>query len=464
MNLRVIPSRPATVGLAICLCSCLAMAQIGQCQDEPTQQTMIKNLDQFWKLLEKKDYVAASDYLVLPPDFKPEMLKVFIERGELSSEGLKRLEREGQFGKAIEMFGADRATHYAERAKVDPEKCYGFVLELDGVSGEVIGFWNGTMFKLVRVNNVGQLAPAARPDTDAKPPVNDPLTKAPVKPALTLAELEAAVAAKPNDVEVHAQYAQALYKLGNLPLAWSQLMEAYKLSPNHEGVAQGTGEMIQAFASRDIFTVGIPQDSILGILGEPRQKVELGATRERWVYAHVGIDFKGGGFHELIDLRGLTEVSFKPTETVSVELGGGGWRCGHRRRNRGNVVAMYYLPGESYGNWTQQVSVERVLNGAKTGSLEKIRGLLTQQLLAINPETKTKVLHEDEDSIIIATMVPNPDPTKSEHKLDHLMLGSVDFHRFSITARGDEPTREFQMKWLEISKAAKLTPVKQPKR
>lgn len=456
-------SRTFIGSLALSLSFCLGMTAPVLGQDEPNAQTMIKNLDQFWGLLEKKDHTAASDYLVLPSNFKPEMLNVFIERRELSKEGLMRMEREGKFGKANEIFGEDRATHYADRAKVDADGCYGFILETEEVTGEVMGFWNGTMFKFVRVNNVGQLSPAS--DTGGTPPVNGPGPATQQQPAPTLAELEAAVAASPEDVGTRALYAQSLFQSGNLPLAWSQLMEAYKLDPSHAGVAQGTGEMIQSFANRDVFTVGIPQDSVQGLLGDPRQKVELGKNRERWVYAHVGVDFKDGRLHELLDLRGITEASFKPTETVSVELDGSGWRCGHRRRNRGNIVAFYYKPGESYGNWTQQITVERVLNGAKVaGSLEKLQELVTQQLLSMNPETKVKVLHEDDDSVIIATMAPNPDGSMTEHKLDHLMLGPTDFHRLSVTVRGEEPSREFQMKWLEISKAAKLKPVEPVKK
>lgn len=69
------------------------------------------------------------------------------------------------------------------------------------------------------------------------------------------------------------------------------------------------------------------------------------------------------------------------------------------------------------------------------------------------------MLHIDEKSVIIATMTPNEDPALVEHKLDRLMKGPADLHRFSITVRGDEPSREFQMKWLEIAKSATLKPI-----
>lgn len=280
--------------------------------------------------------------------------------------------------------------------------------------------------------------------------------------APSLAELEAAVQENPDDLRSRALYGQALFKAGALPAAWEQLMAAYKIDPGHSGVIRGTGEVAEAFAARDVFTVGLSQESIHDILGEPRSKVELSQIRERWVYAHLGVDFKDGKFHELIDLRGVPEESFKPTEIVSVTLDGSGWRCGHRRRNRGNVVALYYLPGESYGSWTQQVTIERILNGASAGNMEQVKNAVINQLAKINPETKSKTLFEDEDSAIIATMVPHQDPALTEHKLDHVMLGPVDVHRFSITVRGEEPNQEFQRKWLEISKAATLKPVEAP--
>lgn len=445
MNISMKRSHWTTFGLAICLLLGTTMAGLGYAQDEPSQQTMVKNLSEFWDLLEQKDYVAASEYLVLPADFKPEMLSVFAERRELSREGIQRLARQGNYGKAVDLFGQDRADLFAERAKVDVDQCYGLLLEAQGVSAEVIGFWNGTRFKLVRINNVGQLSA----QSDATP-------------APSLAELEAAVKENPDDLQPRALYAQALFKAGSLPSAWEQLMAAYKLDPGHSGVARGAAEMAQAFAARDVFTVGLPQDSIHGILGEPRAKVELGGNRERWVYAHIGVDFKDGKFHELIDLRDVPEASFKPTEIVSVTLDGSGWKCGHRRRNRGNVVALFYLPGESYGNWTQQVTIERILNGATAGNIEQIKNAVINQVVKMNPDTKAKTLVEDENSVIIATMVPHQDPSLTEHKLDHVMLGPVDVHRFSITVRGDKPDQEFQKKWLEISKSATLKPIEQP--
>ena len=444
MNFCTKPTRWTAFALSILLLG-LTMTSFGYAQDGPDKATMIKTLSEFWDRLEQKELDEASEYLVLPPNFKPEMLSVFTERRELSREGIQCLEQNATYGKAADLFGQDRAELFAERANVDVDQCYGFSLETDGVSAEVVGFWNGTRFKLVRVNNVGQLE----------------MTQSNT-PAPSLAELEAAVKANPEDLGARALYAQALFKEGILPSAWEQLMAAYKLEPGHAGVARGTSEMIQAFAARDVFTVGMPQDSIQGILGEPRAKVELGQARERWVYAHVGIDFKDGKFHELIDLRDVPEASFKPTEIVSVTLDGSGWNCGHRRRNRGNVVALFYLPGESYGNWTQQVTIERILNGASAGNVEQIKNAITNQMVQMNAETKTKTLFQDEDSVIIASMVPHQNPELTEHKLDHVMLGPVDIHRFAITVRGEEPTQEFQKKWLEISKAATLKPIEVP--
>jgi hypothetical protein len=203
---------------------------------------------------------------------------------------------------------------------------------------------------------------------------------APEKATRSLADWEAAVKANPEDISARANYAQTLFQSGSLPAAWEQLMAAYKIDPSHAGIAKGTSMMVQVFAQRDLFTAGIPKDSIKGLLGEPREVVELGSNKDRWVYAHIAIDFREDRFHELIDLRGLTEDSFRPTETVNVDLDNSGWRCGHRRRNKGNTVAMYYTPGESYGNWTQQITVERILSGGKLGTIEQTRDFVIKQV------------------------------------------------------------------------------------
>ncbi len=41
--------------------------------DEPTKSQLIDTLSKVFVLLEKKDYVAASQHFVLPPDFQPNM-------------------------------------------------------------------------------------------------------------------------------------------------------------------------------------------------------------------------------------------------------------------------------------------------------------------------------------------------------------------------------------------------------
>lgn len=275
-----------------------------------------------------------------------------------------------------------------------------------------------------------------------------------------LPQLQQAVEANPEDVAARANLAMALYQLGNIPEAWKQLIVARKQQPDHQGVAKGLTVVFAAFEGKGVFSVGVPKETVENLLGEPTQKVELGKDRTRWVYVFWGVEFRDGRVHEVIDLRGATQSLFTPTETVSIDLDGSGWTCGYRKKKKGNVSAFYFVPGESVANWTQEFSIERILDGAKLGTVDAIAAMMEKQVLASDPNSQQKVLKSDEGSIIVALILPGKEGAKPKHKLVQFLKGPVDLHRISYTVVGDEPTREVQMKWLEIFEKATLVEAK----
>ncbi|QEG40263.1 tetratricopeptide repeat protein [Roseimaritima ulvae] len=460
----------------------VAEAEDASAAAAPTKDQLIATLRQVFRLLDKEDYVAASQYFVLPPNFQPEMLNGFIQRSEISSVGIDVLERDAAFGKAVQTFGGERAAHHANRAKLDVQQCYGFYHRSDEGTGEVMAFWDGNAFKLLRLDDVGKLSIAntaapqsVEPDgtsggttmpelaklnptqiaaTPALKPVDDLAAI-----AQRLPELEAATTDNPLDVAARANFAMALYQLGNLPRAWTQLRVALKVNPKHGGVAKGLATVFAKWDAMGVFTVGVPPQTVTGLLGDPDERVELGEQRERYVYAHYGIDFQQGRLHETVDLRTATESMFRPREIVSADLDGRGWRCVGRHKGDGQVTALYYLPGQSNADWTEQVEVQRIIGAAAIGNIEQITEKLLSQVKSVHPDMQSHVLDTQEDSVIVALELPGSPKFAKRHQLVRLFVGYLDVHRLAYTLKVDQPSKETQSKWLAIMKAASLEKV-----
>ena len=77
---------------------------------------------------------------------------------ELSAEGLAELRRHAQFGPLAAVFPAE-AQPWAEAARVRVEDCVAFRMERDGLRAEVVLHQTPEGFRIVRCNNVRQMAP-----------------------------------------------------------------------------------------------------------------------------------------------------------------------------------------------------------------------------------------------------------------------------------------------------------------
>lgn len=437
--------------------SAFTLPTFAHCQDRAersgavaSKEMLIETLDSLFPLLASGDFQKASEYFILPPNFKPEMLERFIELQELSLNGIRVLERDATFGRATDIFGAERAQALADRARVDVSACFGFKHQTQAATAEVLAVWKDETFKLFRLDDVGKLQ--TLPPSASKPA----MTKEEVLQKLS--EFEAAVEADPNDVAARANYAMALNQIGNFPAAWLQLMAAQRLSPSHAGIAKGIEAVWAQFAQLDLFTVGIPQASIEGLLGTPTQTIDR-KTGSRWIYGFYAIDFDSIGLHETIDLRGTTDALFQPTEIVSVDLDGRGWRVGSRTKSANLSTALLFLPGESFGNWTEQIEVQRILGATSTEEPREIAEKMFAQIKAVAPESRGKTLLASEDSVTIAVTLRLPGADENRHQLVRLFKGPTDVHRLAYTLKGKEPSQEAQEKWFEIFQAAKLDSV-----
>ena len=157
---------------------------------QPTQEQLAKQLTELATALEGGDMDKAADHMMVPPgrsidEMKP-MLPKLLEKKEISSAGVKILLEKGKFGKLADVF-PDNAGKRAERAGVKLEECYG--LRLD--PAEVMAHWDGSKFKLFRLDDVGKLTPDPAPaePAPAPTPTEEPKAEpAPAEPAPAPAE------------------------------------------------------------------------------------------------------------------------------------------------------------------------------------------------------------------------------------------------------------------------------------
>jgi len=418
-------------------------------QQEPSKDLLIEALTSVHRLVQEGKYQAASDYFVLLDDFRPELLQDLLKNRELSEEGIAVLKDLGLFGTAEARLGNERAKALADRAGQNLDTCYGISIVHNSVSADVLASWDGSRFKIFRVNNVGKL--------EVKQPRVDSRTA-----AEKLSELAAAVDANPSNANVVAGYAQALYQVGNIPAAWQQLSKAYQLNPQHGGTNRGLQSILMEFRSQGVFNVHVPADTIRSVLGEPSQTRKMG-TGYRWVYSYFAVDFREDRIHEVIDLRGATESLFHPTEIVDVVLDGRGWQCGLREKSAGSVRAHFFTPGQSIAEWTESVEIERILDASKIGPMEEIVRVTVDQLVKRIAKLQHKTLDLTGDSAIVAYEYSSPVDNVQRHQLVRYLRGPKDVHRIAYSLKRDEPpSAEQQGVWLKILQAATLKPVGNP--
>ncbi len=128
-------------------------------QGKPDQATLIRTLETAYTLINGFQFDAASKLFVIPDDGDPAELFTLIENDEISPAGIKLLDQKATFGSAADAVGQDRAKILAGRVGVDPAECYGMALETTQDTGEVLAHWNGTRFRIFRLNNLAKMVP-----------------------------------------------------------------------------------------------------------------------------------------------------------------------------------------------------------------------------------------------------------------------------------------------------------------
>lgn len=106
---------------------------------------------------------SLPDRIVLPPALKQlssaEQSEFLFKtlRDEISPEGFAALQREARFGPLKEIFPTE-ADRWAQQAGVKVDDCVALKAERNGVRAEVVLFAADSSYRVIRCNNVKQLA------------------------------------------------------------------------------------------------------------------------------------------------------------------------------------------------------------------------------------------------------------------------------------------------------------------
>jgi hypothetical protein len=153
-------------------------------QDEP-RRNCLASIESLHAALSSPDANGLMQFIALPAALQARTVaeqSEFIRKAlqdEISLAGLAILNKRAQFGPLTNMFPAE-ASNWAAQAGVKPEDCLAFRLERNGQRAEVVlARTPGSplvprrsslpSFRIVRVNNVKQLAPEALSTTNSRP-------------------------------------------------------------------------------------------------------------------------------------------------------------------------------------------------------------------------------------------------------------------------------------------------------
>ncbi len=148
-------------------CVLLAVVLLGGCRKNPggpTKEAAQQMLRDVLAALEKQDLDAALGYFFLPQslgrDEAKQAIGSFLERREISKEGLDVLFARGKWGPLADVVGREKAERFASRLETPVAELWGYFGPDE--LGEAIFRWDGAL-KLIRLDDVGKLGATAAP-------------------------------------------------------------------------------------------------------------------------------------------------------------------------------------------------------------------------------------------------------------------------------------------------------------
>lgn len=131
-------------------------------QGEPRRNS-IKTLNDFSHALNSEDSAALLESVVLPRAFQGETISEQSEflvkalHDEISPSGVLALKHHAAFG-SLEKIFPDKAAAWCKQANVNPDDCVAFKMERAGICAEVVLVREGNAYRVLRCNNVKQMA------------------------------------------------------------------------------------------------------------------------------------------------------------------------------------------------------------------------------------------------------------------------------------------------------------------
>ncbi len=129
--------------------------------DEPRRQA-IAFAERFEDAVSNSDR-ALRDFVIMPGAYasrthqeQEDFLRKAL-RDEISAEGLAEFKRVGKYGSLLEVF-PENGPKWAKQFGADPAHCVAFKAEVSGLQAELVLVKTNAFFRVVRCNNVAQLA------------------------------------------------------------------------------------------------------------------------------------------------------------------------------------------------------------------------------------------------------------------------------------------------------------------
>jgi len=276
---------------------------------------------------------------------------------------------------------------------------------------------------------------------------------------LAATEFGMAVELVPNAAEYHIGLINALRDANEIDKTWIALRRAARTAPGNKVIGGLFTSFWNIFDRKGMFNVGEPMQTIADTLGKPDHNLTV-QSRHRLVYGFYGVDGKNGKVHEVLDLRGLKKEHVMPTEFVSIDLDGRGWRCNYRINNQLVNTAEYVLPNEQIQNWTELVNVQRLHGHAKRGvPLKQVVEGMMASLKKSNPDRQFRIIDEQPKSILFEWKTGGGEQSAAQHEIVRMFSAVNDIHRMAYVQKVPSLPGEERNKWVAILKAAELKAV-----
>ena len=132
-------------------------------QHNQTRQTALHSLSRLASALADSHNSDLLDFVLMPVAVRsqtPAEQHEFVAKAlsdEISSEGILALKHHAEFGLAKSVF-PDEYANWCQQADVNADDCVAFKMERGGIRAEVLLVHDGQTYRVVRCNNVKQMA------------------------------------------------------------------------------------------------------------------------------------------------------------------------------------------------------------------------------------------------------------------------------------------------------------------